>query len=292
MLDLAAHGLRLRPLVAAAPEPRRGLAKLSVQPDHLPIGVDRVEPGARRVGLALLQRIEVVLVVAGELGQDRALGGARLLQLVDHQVGEAGADRMAHVGVLGKELVEDEEEVAAVEAAGLGEDAVMGGAELGELGIGRLGPRLQRVDPLQQARQQPGRVAADLLGPQRQLVDAVEQHRQPLGGAEHVEEGVEAGGLGVLAQEPLRDRLPGADPELLVGAFEQRLHSLAQPPGGGECGGEDENALGPGPLRREPREAAGQPLRLAGPGRPQQEQRPLGVGDCPLLPARLGIRRV
>ena len=62
---------------------------------------------------------------------------------------------------------------------------------------------------------------------QRQLVEAVEQHRQPLGGAEHVEEGVEAGGLGVLAQQPLADRVPGADPELLVGVVEERLDALA-----------------------------------------------------------------
>ncbi len=141
-----------------------------------------------------------------------------------------------------------QEDVAAVEAAGLGEDLVVGGVELGELdlapgrlarglvagfGLGGTGAfgeagrpdavRLERVDPRQQPGQQAGRVAADLVAAQRQLVEAVEQHRQPLGGAEDVEEGVEPGRLGVLAQEPLAERLPGADPELLEGPLEQRL---------------------------------------------------------------------
>ena len=101
---------------------------------------------------------------------------------------------------------------------------LVGAASLGLAGAllqpGRPDPfRLQRVDPRQQPRQQAGRVAADLVPAQRQLVEAVEQHRQPLGRAEHVEEGVEAGGLGVLAQQPLADRVPAADPELLERAL-------------------------------------------------------------------------
>ena len=139
----------------------------------------------------------------------------------------------ADVGAFGEQAVEGEEDVAAVEASGLGEDAVVGRVELGELEFApgglplgfvarrprasrarSLQPRrpepfrLQRVDPLQQARQQAGRVAADLVAAQRQLVEPVEQHRQPLGRPEHVEEGIEAGGLGVLAQQPLADRPP------------------------------------------------------------------------------------
>ena len=81
-------------------------------------------------------------------------------------------------------------------------------------------------------------------------VEAVEQHRQPLGPAEDVEEGVEAGLLGVLAQQALADRVPAADPELLEGALEQRLAALAQAAGGRLAGGDHQHALGPGRRRR------------------------------------------
>ena len=100
----------------------------------------------------------------------------------------------------------------------------MGGAEPRQFGLGGVGAGLERVDPLQQAGEQAGRVAADLAGfAHRQLVEAVEQHRQALGAADDAEEGVEPRGLGVLAQEALGGRLPGPDPELLIGAVEQRL---------------------------------------------------------------------
>ena len=92
--------------------------------------------------------------------------------------------------------------------------------QLGQLGIGRIGAGLYLVDLLQQTRQQAGGVAADLLVPERQLVEVVEEHGEPLCRAEHIEEGIEAGGGRVLAQQALAELLPGADPELLQGAVE------------------------------------------------------------------------
>ena len=90
--------------------------------------------------LVVLEREDLVRVVGGERAQQRPLGDRRLLQLVDHQVAEALGDLGAHVGALDQQALEREEDVAAVEAAGLGEDAVVGAEELGELELaaGRL----------------------------------------------------------------------------------------------------------------------------------------------------------
>ena len=173
-----------------------------LEADHVALRVELPVPAAEVVGAGRLERVEVVRVLAGERRQQRPLGDGRVLELVDHHVGEALGEGGADVLALGVEAVEGEEDVAAVEIAGRGDDPVVGGNEVGKLGFGRLGASLQRVDPLQQPRQQAGRVAADLMAAERQLVDAVEQHRQTLGGAEHVEERVKAGGVGVLAQEP------------------------------------------------------------------------------------------
>ncbi len=226
VLGFARHGLRLGPLVAAAPEADGRIAEHLFQDERLRLRVRRGEGGCcgaspsstpppprdpqrrrlpRRGGSGSPSRAD----------EDRALGRRRLLELVDHQVREAGCDLGSDVGPLVQQLVEGEEDVAAVEAAGLGEDAVVGGAELGQLRLGRLGAGLQLVDLAEQAGEQPGRVAADLVAAQGKLVETVEEHRQALGRAEDVEEGIETGGRRVLAQEPLADRLPGADPELL-----------------------------------------------------------------------------
>ena len=204
------------------------------------------------------------------------MGWGRLLELVDHQVLEALRDPQAGVGALREQAVQGQEDVAAIEAAALGEDPVVARVELGELDLSSHGlpgglvgsallpvasallqPRrpdpfgLQRIDPSEQAGQERGGVAADLVAAQRQLVEAVEEHRQPLRRAQHVEEGVEAGRLGVLAQEPLADRLPAADPELLERAVQERLGSFSQPPRGRPGRADHEHLLRwQSPLRR------------------------------------------
>ena len=182
----------------------------------------------------------MVRVLGREGGEDPALGGGRILQLVDHQEPEAGSDRAARICTLRQQAVEGEEDVTAVEAARRGEDAVVGGVELGELalaagrlalglvagsalmltglGLYRLGPGplgLQLIDAGQQQGEQPSRVAANLVAAQRQLVEPIQQHRQSLRRPEHVEKGIEARGFGMIAQQPLADRVPGPDPQLL-----------------------------------------------------------------------------
>ena len=286
-LDLAGDRLGLGALVGAAPEPELRVAEQVLELDHVALGVDLAVPAAEVVGAGRLERVEVVRVLAGERRQQRPLGDGRVLELVDHHVGEALGEGGADVLALGVEAVEGEEDVAAVEVAGRGDDPVVGGDEVGKLGVGRLGAGLERVDPLQQPRQQAGRVAADLVAAERQLVDAVEQHRQPLGRAEHVEERVEAGGVGVLAQEPFPDRVPGPDPELAVGIVEQRFRPAAKPLRSRPRRGDQQHPVGFSlAVGGEPRQAAGQGLALAGAGLAEEQQRPLGMANRALLRGR------
>ena len=158
---------------------------------------------------------------------------------------------------------ECEEDVAPVEVAGLGDDPVVGGAELGKVGLGRVGAGLQLVDLAEQASEQAGRVAANLVIAKRQLIEVVEHHRQPLCRAEDVEEGVEPGGGRVRAQQAFADHRPGVDPELLVGRQQQCLGASPQALGGCPGGGDDEDPIGIDLLFGEPGQAPGQRLRLA-----------------------------
>jgi hypothetical protein len=155
VLDRPRHRLGLGTLVGAAPEAQPRGAEALLKEDPLAAGVDLVEPllvGTR------LQREDLVRVVGGKRPQHRPLGRPRLLELVNHQVSEALGDLPAHVGALDQQAVEGEEDVAAVEAAGLGEDAVVGGVELGELELTTLGlparlvGRLGRLRPFGERR--------------------------------------------------------------------------------------------------------------------------------------------
>ncbi len=183
---------------------------------------------------------------------------------------EMGGDPRADVGALVQELVQRQEHVATIEVPRLGEDAIVSRAELGQLGLGRLRADLQLVDLLQEPGQQAGGVAADLTVAKGQIVEAVEHDRKALRRPEHVEERIEPGRRRVLAQQPLDDRLPSADPELLVAPVEKRFHPLAQALGCGPVRGEDEDSLGCDTLAGEPGEAAGKRLRLSGSGRAKQ----------------------
>ena len=87
----------------------------------------------------------------------------------------------------------------------------------------------------------------------------------------------------MLAQKPLAERVPVADPELLEGSVQQRLDALAQPLRGGSGRGEDQDALGAGPLGGKAGEPPRQHLGLAGPGRSQHQQRAIAVRDGALL---------
>jgi len=222
-------------------------------------------------------------VLLGEGGEDGALGGRGVLQLVDDQVREAVRDRASDVRALGQQLAQRQEDVAAVEVAARRQDAVVRRVELGELRLRWVGARLERVDPLQQAGHQAGRVAADLVLAQRQLIEPVKQHRQSLRPPQHLEERIEPRGIGVLAQQTLADRLPGADPELLVRSVQEGLHPLAQPLRGGAGGCQEQHAIRLRPLAGQPRQAAGQQLGLAGSRPAEHQQRPVAMSDRPLL---------
>ncbi len=175
-----------------------------------------------------------------------------------------------------EEFVEGEEDVAAVEVAGLGEDAVVGGAEVGEFGLGGIGARLELVDLGEQLGEEAGRVAPNCVVAQGQVVEAVEQDREALGGAEDVEERVQAGGGGVLTQEALGKLTPGADPELLVVAGEERFGAPQKAAGSRLGGCQDEDSLGRQALLDQAGEAPGQRLGLAAArGSGEQERTPV-----------------
>ena len=284
-------------------------AEGTVEHHHVGLGVQVAKPGGgagtgpagRRV---VVERAEQVGGVGAELGEDRPAGQGRVLELVDHQEAEALRDLAPHVGPLGEQAPERQYDVAGVEAVGGGEDAVVLGIQRRELAFppralaGRLvarrlpafgGPggqrfgvdrlRLQRVDAAQEPRQESGRVSADLVVAQRQLVDSVEQHRQPLGRPDGLEERVQSRLGGVVAQQALADRLPGADPKLLEGPLQQRLGAVAQPPRRGARGGQHQHMLGPGSLGGQQGKPARQRLGLAGAGGAENQQRPLAVAD-------------
>ena len=180
-------------------------------------------------------------------------------ELIDHDVEESaprspGGRRHSRAS----SLLQGEEDVAAVEAAGRCDDPVVGGVELGELGLGgaracpRRAPRraLGSAGPsrppsahrsAREVGQQARRVAADLVLAQRQLVQPVEQHRQPLGGAEHPKNGSSPA-----ASECSRSsRSPSASqvPIQSSSRASSRASTRSRSRGGGPRRGEDQHAL-------------------------------------------------
>ena len=294
MLGLSCYGLRLRPLVRAAPPAHAWIPEHLFQDKRLrPRVLSRGRGGAAGGPRSVLDppitrgrdgfRVEVIRIRAAQLSQDGPLCCGRVLELVHHHVGEARRQLGAELGLLVEELAEQEEDVAAIEVAGLGEDAVVGGAELGEVGFGRVRAGLHLIHLLQKSREQARRVAADVVIAQRQVVDPVEQDGEPLGRAEDVEERVEAGGDRVAAEQPLADFVPGSDPELCPTAAEQVLDASAQITRGGPVGGEDENAVRLGAAPDQEGEATGERLCLARAGGSDEKQRPISMSDGALL---------
>ena len=219
--------------------------------------------------------------------------GVVLLELVDHQVLEALGDLAAGVGSFHQQDVEREEDVAAVEAPASARIRSCVGVELGELELAPRGlavgfvaappgPASRRassarpvppsaVDPRQEPRQQPGRVAADLVAAQRQQSKR-SSRTASRSALPSTSKKVEAGRLGVLAQQPLADRLPAADPELLIrpaSSASERSRAAARWPGSPITA-----PLGRRPGRREAGQPPRQELRLAGPGGAKHQQGP------------------
>ena len=241
----------------------------------------------------------------------RAVSRSRVLELVDHQEGEALGERPAHVGAFAEQALQLDHQVAGVEAAAIAQHAIVTRVQvrelalaLGSLALGRtlrlalalLGPvaqpaggdplRLQGVDAAQEPGQEPGRVAADLVPAQRQVVEPVEQHRQPIGGAHRGEEGVEPRLERVLSEQALGDDLIGRDPELLVGKLDQGGRARPQAGGGGARARQHHDPLGSGPRRDQPGEPGRERLAAPRAGRADHQHRPRAMLDHPPLGVR------
>ena len=63
------------------------------------------------------------------------MGGARILELVDEDVGKAAAHRDSDVGPIAQQLRQLEHQVPRVETARLAQDAIVATVELGELDL-------------------------------------------------------------------------------------------------------------------------------------------------------------
>ena len=196
------------------------------------------------------------LVVVGERGdpavlghqqpQQQALGEAGVLQLVDQHVRVARRQPRAHVRLLAQQPERVQDEVADVERAGVAQQPVVGGEQLGELALARAArvvgqrrrPRavvrgadqlvLEPVDPADDRAERGARVAAQVVVAQRQVVDALEQHRQPVGGGDRRRERVQPRLQRLVAQQPRAQARERRHRQLLVGHGHPVLDPLAQ----------------------------------------------------------------
>ena len=239
------------------------------------------------------------------------MGDAAVLELVDEQMGEALRDLAGDIRALGEQAAEDHDDVARRRGFRPRAGCDREGVELGELelapgalalggggGAALLRDRplakplggdvlgLERVDPAHEARQQPGRVAADLVTAQRQLVEMIEQDREPVRGADDGEERIEARVGRVVAQQALGDLLVGADPKLLARQRQELLDPAPQPRPRSSRSGQDEDPLGPLATGGQRDQALGQRLRAPAPGDASHQHRPVARGRRP----RAGLR--
>ena len=197
-----------------------------------------------RQGLVLVgERADVALRAraacgpAAELLDDQQPGGRQVLQVVDEHVAVARADARAHVRALAQQPQRAQDEVAGVERALLGQEALVGEVQLRELAlagsVGLLRPRrealrvdqllLQPVDASDHAGHERGRARAQVVLPQRQVVEALEEHREPVGAAERHDERVQAGLERLVVQQSRTEVVDGVDVQLLVGILERVL---------------------------------------------------------------------
>ena len=174
LLDLARDGLRLGAIVLAAPEANH--LRAAQRRAEVDLGGAGVRGAKRRQrGLAAtakapggLGRIAGADEVA--IGGDRvdhvAVGEAGVLELVDDHVAKPGPHLLADVGAIAQQLSELEHEIAAVEAAGLAQDAIVPRVELGELDLA-LGSLALRAPSSPSARARPPTRAARPAPPPR-----------------------------------------------------------------------------------------------------------------------------
>ena len=242
--------------------------------------------------------------------QEHPLGEVGVVVLVHEHVLEAARDALAHVRALVEQLERAQDEVAEVERAALGQQAVVVGVEAGELELARragargVGLRrrhrplgvgavvlgrdhlvLQPVDARDEAGEQRRRVAADLVLAKREVVDALEQEREAVGGRDRREEGIHAGLERLVLEQAQAERAERLHVQLLVGSLERHLQALAHLGGGGCREGEREDPLRGHSLAHEPHEAAHHGLGLSGAGPGRDDERAVGMGDGRLLRA-------
>ena len=346
-LDLGRHRLRLRALGGAAPE-RDVAAGLAFEGLLQPVGgglddgaggaqdplagAERAreadDRGVRPLGAEVVHVLgrgaaEAMdrLVVVGGRGdggfcssckqtEQKPLGEARVLQLVDEHVPVALGEPVPHVRAGAQQAEAVQHEVADVERAGVRQHSLVRAVQLGELALaGALlgeGVRpggvvvgghelvLEAVDPLDDRAERRTRVAAQVVVAQGQVVDPLEQHRQPVGGADRGGERVEARLERLVAQQARAEAVEGRDGELLVGAFQPVLEVGSQGVGRGGREAQHEQRLRRRAVAGEVQEALGQDGRLAGARTAQDQQRAAGVldGGALLRAQRDHLRRI
>jgi len=220
-----------------------------------------------------------------------------VLRVVDEQVAVARRRPRADVRLVAQQRVGVEDEVAEVERALLGEQAVVRRIDGTELALA-LGPVvagrqigrpahvllgghhrvLEAVDPGDDAGEERRRVAAEVVQAERQLVDVLEQHREAVGRRDRRDERVEARLERLVVQQARAEARDGVDCELLEPAVEERLDLAADGVGGRLGAREDEHLLRRDPFGGQPGVAVHERARLAGPGGAEDEQRPATMG--------------
>ena len=239
-------------------------------------------PGRARPRLAAPARRAWFGFSAGERREDRPLGRGRVLELVDHQVREAGRrSRRGRPVARARSLLRVRKTSPSVEVAGLGEDAVVGGAELGQFGLGRLGAGLQLVDRRQQAGEQAGRVAADLAG----CAAAARRGGRAASPGARPGRGRRRRGR---ARRPSSARAAAArrsSPRCRSRAPRRGGRAATRPARRRRCAvarveARTRTRSGPSPRRRAGAEAARQHLGLAGSRGAEQQQRAVAVADA------------
>ncbi len=215
-----------RAVVALEPhDARLGIVLLEVE-DVADVGA---APGVDR--LVRVAHHAQVAVLAGELVHQLVLHAVGVLVLVHQHVLPAAAVVLEHLGEALEELHGLQQQVAEVEGVRVGEQALVGGVELGGLlglevlrALGRLGGQAAVVLPLVDAPAQAARlvdlrveaVAALRLLDDRQGVRLVVDHEAP----------GEAQVAGIAAQDPDARGVEGAHPEGVDLRTEELAHAL------------------------------------------------------------------
>ena len=125
--------------------PERKLSRQAHDRGLRPLGAEVRDVLRRRAAEAVDRLVVVgrdgdVAVLGDEQPQQQVLGEVGVLELVDEHVPEAGGEPRADVRLGAQQPERVQDEVAGVERPGLGQHAVVGGVDRGELALAG-GPR-------------------------------------------------------------------------------------------------------------------------------------------------------